>query len=59
MHSELSNNFMVYFQGPVLVLFDNIVAQIKNLNFVRLRVTLIDDYKKLFKQIVKINHRFQ
>lgn len=59
MHSELSNNLLVYFQRPVLVLFDNIVAQIKNLNFVRLRVTLIYDYKKLCKQIVKINHRFQ
>lgn len=58
MHSELSKNLLVYFQRLVLVLFD-IVAQIKNLNFVRLRVALIDDYKKLCIQIVKINLRFQ
>lgn len=57
MHSELSNNLLVYFQRLVPVLF-NIVAQIKNLNFVRLRVTLIDDYKELCIQIVKINLRF-
>lgn len=44
MHSELSNNLLVYFQRLVLVLFD-IVAQITNFNFVRLRVALIDDYK--------------